>query len=193
MTTPVREKVQWDLEVTHDERAVNQALEPVRTTVQEFEDAQFKKDYNWGRIPFRSIPLEGFRWRHAIKPGVNETGLHPLGHAILIQPDASQLSSIIQLPEDQRNKELMNMTIGKIVEIGPSAWMDEPVPRAFPGEMVVISKFAGAIVVGKDGMPYRMVNADDVYCRRDSDWPKREVLEAPPRVERREKKEMKDE
>jgi hypothetical protein len=152
----------------------------------------FLKDYNWGPAPFRSYELTGYRWRHMIKPGVNETGLYPLGHAILIAPDESQLSDIIALPEGERDKELMNMTVGKIVEVGPSAWMDEPVPRAFPGEMVYISKFAGAIVVGKDGRPYRMVNADDVYCRRDADWPKRKVLEAP-RVERREKKENYDE
>ena len=45
------------------------------------------------------------------KPGDNETGLHPLGHAILIAPDEGQLSSIIELPQDQKEKELMNMTI----------------------------------------------------------------------------------
>jgi len=152
----------------------------------------FEKNAEWGPVPFRTTSLEGYRWRHFLKPGVNETGLHPLGHAVLIAPDESQLSSIIALPEGERDRELMNMTIGKIVEVGPSVWMDEPVPRAFPGEMVVISKFAGAIVVGKDGKPYRMINADDVYCRRDVDWPERKVLESP-RVERREKKGESDE
>lgn len=187
MTSQVKEKTQWVQEAMADVHEQQLAPRPVHPL-----DPVFLKDPDWGGVPFRSVELAGYRWRHVIKPGVNETGLHPLGHAILIAPDEGQLSSIIELPQDQKEKELMNMTIGKIVEVGPSAWMDEPVPRAFPGEMVCISKFAGAIVVGKDGKPYRMVNADDVYCRRDADWPKPAVLEAP-RPERREKKESYDE
>jgi hypothetical protein len=184
MTSEVKEETQWVREAMAD--VVEQQL----TTRPP--DPVLLRDSEWGPVPFRSYELTGYRWRHAIKPGVNDTGLHPLGHAVLIAPDESQLSSIIALPEEQREKELMNMTIGKIVEIGPSAWMDEPAPRAFPGEMVVISKFAGAVLVGRDGKPYRMVNADDVYCSRDSDWPKREALDAP-RALRREKKEGYDE
>lgn len=186
MTSEVKERLQWVQEGMAD--AADHAL-----AVHEQPYAEvFLKDYDWGARTHRSYELTGYRWRHTIRPGPNETGLHPLGHAVLVEPDESQLSSIIALPQEQKEKELMNMTIGRLVEIGPSAWMDEPAPRAFPGEMVVISKFAGAVVVGKDGKPYRMVNADDVYCRRDPDWPKPKVLEAP-RVERREKKERDDE
>lgn len=188
MTSELKEKVQWVQEAMAEAHAV-QLENPINNKA--VSDALFLRDYDWGSRKSVSMELSGYRWRHAVKPGPNETGLHPLGHAVLVAPDESQLSSIITLPEDQRDKELMNMTIGKIVEVGPSAWMDEPVPRAFPGEMVVISKFAGAIVVGKDGKPYRMVNSDDVYCRRDSDWPERKTLEIP-RVERREKKERED-
>lgn len=187
MTSEVKTKVQWAQEAMGD--AAQQQLAVHNQPHAEV----FLKDFNWGPVPFRSYELTGYRWRHAIKPGPNETGLHPLGHAILIAPDESQLSTIIALPEGERDKELMNMTIGKIVEVGPSAWMDEPMPRAFPGDMVNISKFSGAILVGKDGKPYRMVNADDVYCRRDADWPERKVLEAPTRPARPEKKEMRDE
>jgi co-chaperonin GroES (HSP10) len=179
MTSEVKTRTQWVQEAMIELKASEMA--PI-----------FEQKAEWGAVPFRSFPIEGHRWRHFLKPGVNETGLHPLGHAVLIAPDETQLSNIILMPEDQREKELMNMTIGRIVEIGPSAWMDEPVPRAFPGEMVVISKFAGAIVVGKDEKPYRMVNSDDVYCRRDEDWPERKVLEAP-REARREKKGEEDE
>lgn len=182
MTSELKSRTQWAQEGMAE--AAGQALavhtpHPLAPVLHE--------DSYWGAVPYRSVVLEGYRWRHAIRPGLNETGLHPLGHAVLVAPDESQLSSIIALPEAERDRELMNMTIGKIVEVGPSVWMDEPIPRAFPGDMVVISKFSGAIVVGKDGKPYRMINADDVYCRRDSDWPERKVLE-PPRTDRREKK-----
>lgn len=183
MTSEVKTRTQWVQEGMADTAQQELAVHQQPYT------ELFLKDYDWGPIPFRSHELSGYRWRHVIKPGVNETGLHPFGHAILIAPDESELSEIILLPEDQREKALMNTTIGTIVEIGPSAWMDEPVPRALPGAKVVFSKFSGAIVVGKDGKPYRVVNSDDVYCGRESDWPKRKVLEAP-RVERREKKEM---
>lgn len=187
MTSEVKTRTQWVQEAMAEAHEQQLAVRPSHPL-----DPVFIRDSEWGAVPFRSVELTGYRWRHAVKPGPNETGLHPLGHAILIAPDESQLSDIIVLPEAEREKALMNMTIGKIVEIGPSAWMDEPIPRALPGEMVTISKFAGAILVGKDGKPYRVVNCDDVYCRRDSDWPKPKVLEAP-RVERREKKEMDDE
>jgi co-chaperonin GroES (HSP10) len=186
MTSEVKERIQWVQEAIADTAQHDLAVHSQPGS------EVFLKDYNWGPVPFRSYELAGYRWRHMIKPSVNETGLYPLGHAVLIAPEASEYETIIALPEGERDKALMNSIIGKIVEIGPSAWMDEPTPRAFPGEMVCISKFAGAIVVGKDGKPYRMVNADDVYCRRDSDWPKRQVLEAP-RVERRGKKESYDE
>lgn len=180
MTSEVKTKTQWVQEAMAD--AHQHALAPL-----------FEKDAEWGRVPFRSMQLEGYRWRHALKPGPNETALHPLGHAVLVRPDSSEFDGRINIPEAELEKLLMNQTIGWIVEVGPSAWMDEPVPRAFPGECVVISKFAGAIVTGKDGKPYRMVNADDVYCRRDAEeFPVRKVLEAP-RVERREKKENENE
>ena len=154
----------------------------------------FERNSDWGPVPYRSLPLEGTKWRHFFKPSENSTGLHALGHAVLIEPDMSEFEgSLIELPAEELDKIMMNQTVGKIVEIGPSAWMDEPVPRAFPGELVIISKFAGAVVVGRDGRPYRMVNADDVYCRREGQWPNRLVSSKPAVLPRREKKEREHE
>lgn len=55
-----------------------------------------------------------------------------------------------------------------VIEAGPMAWTGEPVPRAKVGDKVLISKFTGAIWTGPlDGILYRVVNCDDIYCGID--------------------------
>lgn len=53
----------------------------------------------------------------------------------------------------------------RVIETGPSAWHDEPSPRAVAGDIVLVTKFAGFMAVGpKDGKPYRLVNDRDIFC-----------------------------
>jgi len=96
----------------------------------------------------------------------NESGLKPLGRAVLVQPYEPEIKkSVLIMPETVAERSAMVETRAVVVEAGPVAWEDEPEPRAKPGDKVLISKFAGAIATGtKDGQKYRLVNDRDIYC-----------------------------
>lgn len=102
----------------------------------------------------------------------NTSGLHPKGHAVLIQTYEPQLESkIIAIPDAvQRNQHMMNQR-AVVIEVGPSAWDDEPTPRAQPGDHVLVTKYAGFVAgadMTKDGKVYRLVNDRDVFCTLES-------------------------
>lgn len=96
----------------------------------------------------------------------NDSGLRPAGRAVLVRPYKVQMSSsIIVVPEDVANREQMIEQRAEIIEIGPTAWSDEPVPRAQVGEHVFVAKFAGFTAIGpKDGVQYRFVNDKDIFA-----------------------------
>ena len=53
-----------------------------------------------------------------------------------------------------------------IIAVGSEAWNDESQPRAKPGDRVMISRYAGTIMQSpKDKQQYRVINANDVFCR----------------------------
>lgn len=96
----------------------------------------------------------------------NESGLKPLGVAVLVEPYAPQKKeSVIFLPPTVAEQSMMVETRAVVVAIGPEAWADEKHPRARVGDHVMITKFAGRIVVGiKDEKTYRIVNDTDIFC-----------------------------
>lgn len=97
----------------------------------------------------------------------NKSGLHPLGRAVLIKPlDSERLSSVIAIPDNV--KALMHMVEQEaiVVEVGPEAWVDEAFKRAYPGNRVMVTKYAGFMAEGPlDGEAYRLVNDRDIFCR----------------------------
>lgn len=97
---------------------------------------------------------------------LNASGLHPIGHAILVFPYEPEITkSAIYIPPTIRRGTAMVEARAVVIEVGPSCWPGEP-PRCVPGDKVMIGKYCGAIAQGtKDDKIYRMVNADDVYCR----------------------------
>ena len=110
---------------------------------------------------------------------VNTSGYHPKGRAVLVKPvelityvknEAPTLASkgfVVPGVQGERSKMLEEK--GLLVEVGAAAWLDEPEPRAYVGDIVLISKWCGTLITGKDGQTYRMCNADDVYCVADPD------------------------
>jgi co-chaperonin GroES (HSP10) len=96
----------------------------------------------------------------------NETGLHPLGVAVLVEPDTSKVkSSIIALPDTVHDRFVMVEAKCIVIEVGPEAWKDEAQPRAKPGDKVLVTKYAGyAAQSPRDGKLYRLVNDRDVFC-----------------------------
>lgn len=97
----------------------------------------------------------------------NKSGLRPLGRAVLIQPYVPERkASLIQLPDEILAKDLSIEMRAIVIQAGDRAWMDEGVPRAYPGDKVLVSKFAGAMAIGTaDGVQYRFVNDKDIFAQ----------------------------
>jgi co-chaperonin GroES (HSP10) len=100
----------------------------------------------------------------------NESGIIPLGHAVLIRHyTPERKNSIIEIPDAVNSRDLMVEQRAVVVEVGAHCWPEEP-PRAKPGDKVYISRMAGHMVVGvKDGEQYRLVNDRDIFARIEDD------------------------
>lgn len=96
---------------------------------------------------------------------INESGLKPLGRAVLVKPyEPEVLSSIIHIPDSAQAGMHIVEQRAVVVEVGLAAWPDEP-SRAKPGDKVLIAKFAGHMATGtKDGQQYRFVNDRDIFA-----------------------------
>lgn len=96
----------------------------------------------------------------------NNSGLFPLGRAVLIRPYTPERhTGLIQLPKDVESRSQMLEQRAQVVAIGPSAWHDEPQPRAKVGDKVLVSKFSGYMAEGTlDGEQYRFVNDRDIFA-----------------------------
>lgn len=98
---------------------------------------------------------------------LNESGLEPSGHAVLVIPYEPEIKkSIIQMPEDVKERSMMVEQRAIVVAIGSEAWKDEARPRAAIGDKVFITRYAGSVARGTaDGKLYRLVNDRDIFCR----------------------------
>lgn len=101
----------------------------------------------------------------------NTSGLTPLGHGVLLRPyEPVKEKSLIVIPDTVGKRQQMLENRAVVIAIGPECWKDEASPRAKPGDRVMISQFAGAMVVGpKDGIQYRQCNANDIHTLIDDD------------------------
>lgn len=97
---------------------------------------------------------------------VNTSGLRPTGRAVLVRPYEPELaSSIIALPDSVQDNQRALEQRAVVVEVGPACWLEEPVPRAKPGDKVLVGKYSGHMAVGtSDGEQYRFVNDKDIFA-----------------------------
>jgi co-chaperonin GroES (HSP10) len=97
---------------------------------------------------------------------VNNSGLKPLGKAVLVEPYEPEIKKgLIVIPDTVRERTIMVETRCVVIEVGPACWDDEKVPRAKPGDKVLITKFAGVMAQGTlDGKQYRFVNDRDIFA-----------------------------
>ena len=98
----------------------------------------------------------------------NNSGLRPLGRAVLVLPlEASpEFKSAVGLiiPQAAKERLMMAEQVARVIAVGPEAWKEESIPRASVGQRVMISKYAGTLVVGPlDKKQYRVVNANDIF------------------------------
>jgi co-chaperonin GroES (HSP10) len=97
---------------------------------------------------------------------MNESGLKPAGRAVLIAPyTPERKGGVIVLPDEVLGRDQMIEQRAIVVEAGPTAWCDEPAPRAQAGDKVLVSRFAGFMATGtKDGKQYRFINDRDIFA-----------------------------
>ena len=100
----------------------------------------------------------------------NESGITPLGHRVLvkvIQTERKTDGGII-IPEkvaEQKDKAQVNAVV---IAVGSTAWSTAELggkPWAEPGDTVVIGKYSGVLLPGKDGENYRVVNDTELQAK----------------------------
>lgn len=105
---------------------------------------------------------------------LNTSGIHPVGHRILVLPeqeteDAKALKKIgMVMAESHNERHRLAQMAGVVVGIGKTAWVDfKSEPWAKEGDRVMFAKYSGVILRGKDGQSYRMVNDEDIVAVLD--------------------------
>ena len=102
---------------------------------------------------------------------MNESGIHPQGHRILIRPLEVQektASGIIIATDVQKEREDMSNTTGEVIEVGEDCF-EGISPWCKVGDRVVFAKYSGLLYLGKDGKRYRIINDDNVVATLDGD------------------------
>lgn len=100
----------------------------------------------------------------------NKSGLHPAGVVVLVEPYEPEIAkSSLVIPTNVRLATRQVETRARVIEVGAEAWKEESSPRARPGDVMLIAKYAGVMAVGPlDGKQYRLVNDRDLFCRIDT-------------------------
>lgn len=96
--------------------------------------------------------------------GKNESGCRPIGDRVLVRPDiAASSSGSLQLPDDVVDRAQLSSSSGVIVEAGDDAFKwnsDRTRPfegeRPKAGDRVYFERYAGRVVLGDDGVEYRL-------------------------------------
>ena len=103
---------------------------------------------------------------------VNHSGIQPLDLRVLVFPDAVEVKTAggIILPDQHKEREKYAMQHGTLVAVGENAWEEAAARTAEfvkprPGDRIVISKYGGVVLTGKDGKEYRLMNDTDVIGR----------------------------
>jgi co-chaperonin GroES (HSP10) len=97
----------------------------------------------------------------------NESGIHPLGHRVLVLPEFVEEkteSGIIIHHGNQLMREEMAQIKAIVVEVGTTAYNDQDSKWCKAGDRVVIGKYSGLLYKGKDEKSYRIINDLDVVA-----------------------------
>jgi chaperonin GroES len=103
---------------------------------------------------------------------VNHSGIQPIDLRVLVLPDPIEVKTAggIILPDQHKEREKYAMQHAMLVAVGENAWEEASsrspdFSKPVPGDRVLISKYGGVVVTGKDGKEYRLMNDDDVIGR----------------------------
>lgn len=91
----------------------------------------------------------------------NKSGITPVGHVVMVLPDSVEMtteSGLVVMTETQADREELGQTDGLVVAISDEAIQD----RFKVGDRVIMTKYAGMIRVGNDGVRYRLINDTEI-------------------------------
>lgn len=99
----------------------------------------------------------------------NESGINPTEYKVLIAPvevDQKTKGGII-IPDETKDRDQFAQMKGMLIAVSPLAftyddWNGQDAAKPKPGDSVLFAKYAGAVVDGKDGKKYRIVNDKDI-------------------------------
>lgn len=102
---------------------------------------------------------------------MNPSGILPLDLRVLVQPDPVEeiTAGGIIIPESTKDMAKQAAVKGTLIAAGGNAFREAEASGNCkcpePGERVMISKYGGVVVKGKDGEEYRLLNDEDVIAR----------------------------
>lgn len=104
----------------------------------------------------------------------NESGIYPVDLKCLVKP--IKLEEIteggIYIPDNVKETYDLAGIKTQLIAVGYNAFDHIKNKDARPqvGQFVSISKYAGYLILGKDGEEYRLISDEDVVAVLDGDW-----------------------
>lgn len=95
----------------------------------------------------------------------NDSGFKPLGHRVLVVPDAIEeiTAGGIVLATNTKGREEMAQVKGTVIAVGPTCWRGTGAENwCKAGDQIVFGKYAGLPWEGADGKKYRILNDLDI-------------------------------
>ena len=108
-------------------------------------------------------------------PVANPSGIHPTEFCVLFLPDPVEEKTAggIILTDEFKDREGFRTVNGRLVAVSPLAFSYETwpegarIPRA--GDRCIVSRHAGLMVKGKDGVDYRLLKDKEVLALLDGE------------------------
>lgn len=133
-----------------------------------------------GTIVWRTLPtiteadedgLVQARARLALVPLENPSGIHPTEFRVLVLPDKveEKTKGGIIIPDEKKDRDQYAVMEATIIECSPLAFTyesnwPEGAEKPKAGDRVVIAKYSGSPLKGKDGEDYKLIADKDVMA-----------------------------
>jgi chaperonin GroES len=103
----------------------------------------------------------------------NPSGINPTEYRVLVRPEAIEEKTAggIIIPDQTKDRDKYAVVKGVLIDVSPVAfsYAEWPEGSRVPaiGDKVVYEKYAGALLKGKDGIEYRVINDKDIHAVLD--------------------------
>jgi len=105
---------------------------------------------------------------------MNESGLSPIGDVVLVKVPEDENEKVteggIVIPKAIADKENKANILARIVSAGELAFEELSPNTVCDGQFVVIERYAGRFVTGKDKKVYRLIKDTDILAVCDGEF-----------------------